>query len=165
MKRTLKTYLAASTLAIVMLLTGCTTTRTTVNTGDAATAAAGPTEMYPITPEQADKVLTKSMMDQFGDAPLIRIDAPYKGYTVHTIFLLDSHRFTARMIPAKGQAGNGKVVDGYIFDVIDSGTMLISGQIRAESLIKHIFNNASQIAKPIPLIENPKTAAEQSIAK
>lgn len=165
MKRTVQSYLAALTLAIIMLLTGCTTTRTTVNTTNAATAAAGPTEMYPITSEQADNVLVKSMMQQFGDAPLIRIDAPYKGYTVHTYFLLDSHRFTARMIPAKGQSVNGKVIDGYIFDVIDAGTMLISGQIRAESLIKHIFDNASQIAKPIPLIGNPKAAVEQSMPK
>lgn len=141
---------------LLALLTACTTTRTTVGATDAASATAAPTEMYPLTAEQADQVVVKSMTEQFGDAPLIRVDAPYKGYTVHTYFLLDSHRFTARMIPAKGQSQNGKVVDGYVFDVIDSGTMLISGQIRAESLITRLYDNAKLIAKPVPIIGNPK---------
>lgn len=148
-------------VSVILFITGCTTTRTTVGATDAASAAAAPTEMYPLTAEQADQVLIKSMMEQFGDAPLIRVDAPYKGYTVHTYFLLDSHRFTARMIPAKGQSTNGKVVDGYVFDVIDSGTLLISSQIRAERLIKRLFENAGSIAKPIPIIGNPKSQNPQ----
>lgn len=143
--------------ALLALLTACTTTRTTVGASDSVSAAAAPTEMYPITAEQADQVIIKSMTEQFGDVPMLRVDAPYKGYTVHTYFLLDSHRFTARMIPAKGQEPNGKVVGGYVFDVIDAGTMLISGQIRAESLITRLYDNAKLITKPIPIVGNPKS--------
>lgn len=154
--RRLGTY--ALIASVLMFASACTTTRITVGTTDSMSAAAAPTEMYPLTPEQADQVLVKSMMEQFGDAPLIRVDAPFKGYTIHTYFLLDSHRFTARMIPAKGQSPNGKVVDGYVFDVIDAGTMLISGQIRAESLIKRLYDNAKLIAKPIPIIGDPKSS-------
>lgn len=143
--------------SIFTLLSACTTTRTTVGASDSVSAAAAPTEMYPITAEQADQVIIKSMTEQFGDVPMIRVDAPYKGYAVHTYFLLDSHRFTARMIPAKGQSPNGKVVDGYVFDVIDAGTMLISGQIRAESLITRLYDNAKLITKPIPIVGNPKS--------
>lgn len=158
-------WLAALLAFSVAVLSGCTTTRTTVNATDAVSAAALPTEMYQLTSEQADQVLVKSMVEQFGDGPMVRVDAPYKGYSVHTYFLLDSHRFTARMIPAKGQAANGKIVDGYIFDVIDSGTMLISGQIRAESLLKRVLENASKIAKPIPLVGNPKATVDQKAAQ
>ena len=139
----------------LILITGCTTTHTTLSATEGVEAVA-PTEMYPLTAEQADKVLIKSMTDQFGDAALIRVDAPYKGYTIHTYFLLDSHRFTARMIPAKGQGAKGKIVDGYIFDVIDSGTMLISGQIRAKSLLKSVLDNAAEISKPIHIVTDPK---------
>lgn len=151
-------------MSCLVLVTACTTTRTTVGATDSVSAAAAPTEMFPLTAEQADQVLVKSMVEQFGDSPLIRVDAPYKGYTVHTYFLLDSHRFTARMIPAKGRLANGKVVDGYVFDVIDSGTMLISGQVRAESLIKRLFDNAGSIAKPIPIIGDPKCSKSQGCA-
>ncbi|MCY1303916.1 hypothetical protein D9M70_536450 [compost metagenome] len=83
---------------------------------------------------------------------MMRIDAPQKGYFVNRRFLLDSQDFTATMIPAKGHR-NGGVVEGYSFEVVDEGTMLISGPVRGSSLFNKVREKAGRLASPIPVAQ------------
>lgn len=109
--------------------------------------------MYPVSAEIADRILIQAMLYQFPGASIVRVELPYKGYFVTRRFALDSHDFTARMLPAKGVDEAGKVVDGYVFEVIDEGTMLISGSVRASSLFSKIIENANAEAKPLPMAQ------------
>ncbi|MGZ0018711.1 hypothetical protein [Nitrosomonas sp. wSCUT-2] len=138
-------------LAIILAATaistvGCATSR---STAQYASADVSTQYMYPMTAEQADKILTEAMKYQFSDASIVRVELPYKGYFVTRRFLLDSQDFTARMIPAKGIDQNGKTVSGFYFEVLDAGTMPISGSVRASSLFDKIIEIANSISKPI----------------
>jgi len=109
--------------------------------------------MYPVSAEKADSILIQAMNAQFPNASIVRVELPYKGYFLTQRLLLDSHDFTARMIPAKGIGDAGKVVDGYTFEVIDQGTTIMIGKIRASSLFDKILENANREAKPLPSIQ------------
>lgn len=145
----LRTMILATTIiATVIAATGCATTRSTAQD---ASANVSTQYMYPMTSEQANEVLTKAMNYQFPDAPIVRVELPYKGYFVTQRFLLDSQDFTARMVPTKGNDIKGKTFDGFYFEVIDAGTMPISGSVRASSLLDKINEIASNISKPLPI--------------
>ena len=141
-------YLAIALTLCALLASGCATTRSTAQGENTSNQTP---KMYPMSAENADKILIKAMAYQFPDAPVVRVELPYKGYFVTRRFALDSHDFTARMIPAKGIDETGKTVDGFIFEVIDDGTMLISGQVRASSLFNKIIESADSEAKPLPI--------------
>ncbi|WMJ09647.1 hypothetical protein [Nitrosomonas sp. sh817] len=138
--------LATILVAIAISMVGCAASR---STAQHASADVSTQYMYPMTAEQADKVITEAMNYQFPDAPILRVELPYKGYFVTRRFLLDSQDFTARMILAKGIDQNGKTVSGFYFEVLDAGTMPISGSIRASSLFDKIIEIANNISKPI----------------
>ena len=141
-------YLAIALMLCVLLTVGCSTTRSTAHGSD--TSIPGQ-KMYPLSPEKADRVLIQAMTYQFPTSPIVRVELPHKGYFVTSRFALDSHDFTARMISSKGIDEAGKTVDGYYFEVIDSGTMPISGSVRASSLFNKIIETANGEAKPIPI--------------
>jgi uncharacterized protein YceK len=130
-----------------MTTAGCSTTR---STSQQASANVSTQFIYPITAEQANNVLIEAMQYQFPDSSIVRVELPYKGYLVTKRFLLDSQDFTSRMIPAKGRDDNGKIFDGFYFEVIDAGTMPISGSVRASSLFDKIIAIANNIARPLP---------------
>ncbi len=134
-----------STLAVLGLLIGCAGTRSTAS--DPADAW-----MYPLTNEQAERVLTEAMAAEFSGSALSRVDIPNRGYKVTIRFALDSHDIVAVMVPAKGKTTDGEQVDGFVFEVNDSGTMAISGRRRANRLFEGIQNRASQVAPPVRLV-------------
>jgi hypothetical protein len=107
---------------LALAATGCSTTRSTAQAQDSANPAQ---VMYPVSAEKADSILIQAMNAQFPNASIVRVELPYKGYFLTQRLLLDSHDFTARMIPAKGIGDAGKVVDGYTFEVIDQGTTIM----------------------------------------
>jgi len=48
----------------------------------ALTGASGQSpEMFPISAEQADRILAIAMAGEFSDAVISRVELPYKGYT------------------------------------------------------------------------------------
>ncbi len=143
-----RTFLAIALVLFAFVVTGCATSRSTAQGKDASDQTQ---KMYPVSAEKADNILIQAMTYQFPDAPIVRVDLPYKGYFVTRRFLLDSQDFTARMIPAKGIRKDGEIVDGYVFEVIDAGTMPISGSVRASSLFDKILEHANVEAKPIPI--------------
>lgn len=129
---------------------GCSTTRSTSKLSDAQGSSR---YIYAVTSEQADKIIVEAMKIQFSNSSILKVELPYKGYFVNERFLLDSHEFTARMIPATARDRQGKLIDGFYFEVIDSGTMLISGSVRASNLLDKIIEIANKSAKPIPITQ------------
>lgn len=133
---------------IIISLTGCATSRVS---GQDASPDSQTQLMYPVSESDANAILVEAMQYQFPDASIVRVELPYKGYFVTRRFLLDSHDFTARMIPTKGRQSDGTAVDGFRFEVIDHGTMLISGPVRGSSLFNKITELANKKSKGLPL--------------
>ncbi|WP_423456081.1 hypothetical protein [Ottowia sp. VDI28] len=105
--------------------------------------------MFPLTDEQADRVLATAMASEFTGSPISRVEFPNKGYTTTIRFLFDSHQITAVRIPAKGIDGT-QPVDGYYFEVNDAGTLLISGRSRATKVYERVVHEAGLLAKSLP---------------
>ena len=105
--------------------------------------------MYPISDEQADRVLATAMAREFVDVPVSKVEFPHKGYTTTMRVLLDSHQITAVRIPAKGRHG-ANLLDGYYFEVNDAGTLLFSGKQRAGKVYERLIHEAGLVAKPLP---------------
>ena len=129
-----------------VLLTSCSTTHTTDRLEGVGAEAAF---FFPMTELEADKVMADAMSYQFPDGNISRIDLPFKGYTVTRRFMLDSQTFAVRRIPSSGSGLNGELVSGFYFEVIDEGTMPVSGATRASSLFQKVIELSNQISKPI----------------
>ncbi|WP_028603652.1 hypothetical protein [Ottowia thiooxydans] len=130
-------------LAIAGVLSGCASTNSMAPVGGAA-----PT-MFPLSDEQADRVLATAMGSEFTGSPISRVEFPNKGYTTTIRFLFDSHQITAVRVPAKGIDG-AQTVDGYYFEVNDAGTLLISGRSRATKVYERVVHEAGLLTKALP---------------
>ena len=126
-------------------LAGCSSTRTMAS----APADARPATMFPLSAEQADRLLATAMTSEFPGSAISRVEFPNKGYTTTIRFLLDSHQITASMVAARGLDG-GKPVDGFYFEVNDAGTMPVSGGLRAGKVFDRLVHDASQLAPALP---------------
>lgn len=107
--------------------------------------------VYPITPEEADRVLSQAMVATFPDTPIVPVAMPNKGYTVTIQFLMDSHRITATAVPAAGQEPNGLKVNGYAFDISDYGTIPLTASRKVASLFETLNKGAAAIKGPLPV--------------
>jgi len=107
--------------------------------------------MFPISSEQADRILATATTGEFAGSAISRVEFPNKGYQATIRFALDSHTIVAYMISAKGKKGDGTVVDGFYFEVSNSGTMPLSGGKRAKKLFERLVRDASVIATPTPI--------------
>lgn len=145
----MKKIILASVLCVAaVMLTACATSRSTAQTDGTDNAVK---TMYPISYEKADRVLVKAMTLVFPGASIVRVELPYKGYLASRRVALDRHDVTARMVPAKGLGKSGSMVDGYTFEVIDDGTLIVSGPASARQLFGKIIEYANLEAQPIPL--------------
>lgn len=137
--------LATALLFGILLLSGCSGTRSTV--ADPSTA-----HVYPLTEEQANLIVAEAMSAEFSGSAISRVDFPNSGYRVTIRFALDSHDIVALYIPAKGKGPDGETLDGFVFEVNDSGTMAISGRRRANKLFEGIQQRANRVAAPVRLV-------------
>ena len=155
----MKTQLLRTALTIAALtLAGCSGMHSTLSQGPNRPAPL----VYPMTAEQADKVVAQAMAGEFAGSPVSRVEFPNKGYQGMMRFALDSHTIAAYSIPAKGRAADGAGVDCFAFEVNHSGTMAISGSARASKVFRRINDNARLIAEPLPLAGFTPHAAESS---
>ncbi|WP_312806931.1 hypothetical protein [Comamonas sp.] len=143
-RRTIHRLAAAALMGAA--LAGCASTQNMALTG----ASGQSPEMFPISAEQADRVLAVAMAGEFSDAVISRVELPYKGYTTTIRVLFDSHQITALMVPAKGKSGD-QTVDGFYFQVNDAGTLLFSGKARARGVFSRVLHEAQLVTKPLPL--------------
>lgn len=147
-------------MLMAVLLTACVSNRITANLAENSGDPSIPSVMYPVTTEQADKILIKSMVAEFGEVDLISVAAPYKGYTLKVSWLLDTHNFTARMLPAEGIRQDGSIVKGFSFEVRDWGSLPTRGNATARELLEKIQSNADEVSKPLPIREKPRKSIE-----
>ncbi len=114
----------------------------------------GKSIVYPISYDDADRVLSQSMIAVFPDTPVSAVALPHKGYTATLRILLDSHQITAMAILGAGQRPDGQRVNGYSFEVVHSGTIPITGGNRATALFETINQRAAAISPALPAASN-----------
>ena len=106
--------------------------------------------VFLITEAQADQILVDAMNIEFGSDPIVRIEAPNKGYQATIKFLFDSHQIVATMVPSRGRAADGTVQAGYYFNVSHSGTMPLSGMSRSKRMRERLSEAATAISPSVP---------------
>lgn len=106
--------------------------------------------VYPISADDADRVIGQAMVETFPGTPISAVALPNKGYTATIRLLLDSHQITATAIPAAGVDAQGARVNGYSFDVSNSGTMPLTASARSDALFKLINTRAAALHPAIP---------------
>jgi hypothetical protein len=140
--------LVFSLLTIISVgLSACSSTQTMAGRGSDSTSA----QMFPLTEEQADKLLATVMTSEFAGSPISRVEFPNKGYQTTVQFILDSHTIIAYRVAAKGVTPSGKRVSGYYFTVSSGGTMPISQGSRASRVYQRLKAEASALAPPLPV--------------
>lgn len=134
-------------LSIVPLATlgGCSGQQSTLN----LTAGGGAGTMFPITAEEADRVMATAMVGEFPGSPISAISLPNKGYIVTIAYLLDSHRISVVAIPATGLDTGGARVPGFSFEVPHQGTMGITAPPRANSLFRRANELTGTVRGPL----------------
>jgi hypothetical protein len=105
--------------------------------------------MYPITADEADRVMAQAMVGEFPGSPISGVTLPNRGYVVTISWGLDSHRISVVAIPATGIDANGNRLQGFSFEVSHQGTMLLSAPPRATSLFSGVNQLATAIRPPI----------------
>lgn len=123
-------YLVAITA--IAFLAACSSTVT----APADTSGEG-TPVYYISSQEADEIMKKAMVEVFPNLPIMKVGAPYSGYSASMNFLLDNHSVTLAAVPASGDF-EGKPRDGYSFQVSQYGSIPITGGIKANNLIKAV---------------------------
>jgi hypothetical protein len=113
------------------------------------TTGGGTGIMYPISAEEADRVMATAMVGEFPGSAISAISLPNKGYIVTIGYLLDSHRISMVAIPATGLDTVGGRVPGFSFEVSHQGTMGITAPPRANSLFRRVNELAGAIKGPV----------------
>jgi len=95
-----------------------------------------PKVVFPITAEEADKVMYDAMVDEFGVASIHRISYPQAGYRYAETMI--------KRVETKGRTESGEVVTGYAFQ---------SQGHRSEAVAQLTAQLASAYASALPLAE------------
>lgn len=120
-------------------VTNCTSTRSSIDHSQNKSLSG----IFNITEEKAYAIILKSLEEVMGGSPVSRVTSPHKGYQSTLRFLLDSHNIAAFMIPVTLVDSQGEKINGYSFQVRDSGTMPILGGAKAEKLLNKIIDHAT----------------------
>lgn len=137
-----------SASVLLFLVVGCSG-----QVSNTAQGAAG-NVVYPISADEADRVLGQAMLAAFPDEPISSVSLPNRGYSSTIRFALDSHRVSAMAVPGFGRATDGSKVSGFSFQVTHAGTMPISGSNRSAAIFADINQRAAAIHAPLPAIQN-----------
>jgi hypothetical protein len=95
-----------------------------------------PKVVFPITAEEADKVMYDAMVNEFGVASIHRMSYPQPGYRYAET--------TVKRVQTKGLAESGDVVTGYAFQ---------SQGHRSEAVAQMVAQLASAYAAALPLAQ------------
>jgi hypothetical protein len=128
--------------AFLLLTSGCGSTRVSRD-HDPQTGG-----VYKIQEHQADLIAREALSGVLGDAPLLRVERPHKGYQASFRIALDTHDITIFYL---------REGSGYAFQVKDSGTIPITGGGRANEVMRIAIDKARATAKnPGAVIEAPQ---------
>jgi hypothetical protein len=95
-----------------------------------------PKVVFPVTAEEADKVMYDAMVNEFGVASIHRISFPQPGYRYAETKI--------KRVATKGRTESGEVVTGYAFQ---------SQGHRSEAVAQMVAQLASAYASALPLAE------------
>ncbi|MBA4802428.1 MAG: hypothetical protein H2040_11245 [Euryhalocaulis sp.] len=129
-----------------LLLSACSSTQSMANLSETGAGI-----MFPVDEQTADQILASAMSRQFSGSPISRVTLPNPGYQTTIRFLLDSHTVVAYMIPVSSLSTEGEMIEGFYFEVSNSGTMPISGGNNADQLYDLIIEYAEREADPLPI--------------
>lgn len=124
-------------LAIIFLLNGCSTTRSSFDS-----ELPDKSFIYLAGDEQIRELIHTAMAQEFGgNITNVSIDSTI-GYKATVEVLLDFHDIAIYGRPVQGVDSKGESHDGFILEVIDAGTMLVSQKMRAKKLYRRITEQA-----------------------
>lgn len=144
----IKKTTCAAIIIVAACSLGCTTTATNPISVDSKTSIS---QMYPIAQDQADKILAQSLAEEFPKSSIVRVELPFKGYQATWRIGFTSHDFTLRMLPAKGTTPDGKIVEGYTFEVLDYGSLMFEVAVIRPGLITRVREKLNAAALPLPV--------------
>jgi hypothetical protein len=138
--------LAFAGLVMTAPLASCSTTQSMAGYGSDRSSP----QMFPISYEEADRILATAMASVFAGQPISRVEFPNRGYQATLRFAFDTHTIVGYVVSAEGLAQDGTKKDGYYFEVSGSGTMPISGGSKVQAVYDRAVQDASRIAAPLP---------------
>ena len=133
-------------LLAALPITSCSTTQSMAGYG----SERGSPQMFPISYEEADRILATAMASVFAGQPISRVEFPNRGYQATLRFAFDTHTIVGYVVSAAGVAPDGTKSAGYYFEVSGSGTMPISGGSKVQAVYDRAIQDASLLASPLP---------------
>lgn len=109
--------------------------------------------MFPITAEQADRVLQDALTVQFGANMVRRTDDPHPGFEARTGVLGEPDVVYAVRVPAKGERPTGEDVDGFTFLVGHRHPSPGTHLPQLHHTYDRVVELASHVADPIPRVD------------
>jgi hypothetical protein len=110
--------------------------------------------MFPITAEQADKVMQDALTVQFGADMVRRTDHPHPGYEARTGILGEPDVIFAVRVPAKGERPTGEDVDGFAFLVGHRRQSPGRRMPQVLDVYDRVVELASHVADPLPRVND-----------
>lgn len=120
LRRTLVTTFA-------LLATGCSQSQSTASGG-----TPGRERIYRLSGDEALAIAQTTILRAFPGRRVEPIEGPIRGFSTYTRMMLDTFTQQILVIPVRGNAPTGEMIDGYSFEVSGSGTSG-SGAIRNDS--------------------------------
>ncbi|HUT48261.1 MAG TPA: hypothetical protein VM325_02885 [Alphaproteobacteria bacterium] len=109
--------------------------------------------VYPVTEDQANKIIRDSLLEAFPGTRPARVDKPgQKGFQSRKWFAADNHRIRGYYRVAKGRRPDGSIVPGFRFRVRHSGSMPITGPRWARRFHRVLHRRAAEVAAPLPSV-------------
>lgn len=138
--------------------TGCATSRTSLSIGQT-----GSGEVYEASNDEIRSLIFTAMYREFPGSVKELPSSSIIGYEAETRFMLDSHTISAFAAPVRGFDFNQEPMDGFVFEVNDSGTMPLSQKPRASRVFQNVLRAANDSfpshtltgIQPRPLVDRP----------
>ena len=131
---------------IVAILSGCGSAYSSLQAESSSKQT-----IYELTEEQAFQVAFGAITQVFPGYEVTDVDGPVKGYTTTFRFVLDTYTQQVMVIPATGKAPNGRLVEGYYFDVSGRGSSVVQGRAKNAELFETVIKSADATSRAVPV--------------
>ena len=110
--------------------------------------------IYRMSQEQAFALAYNAILTVLPGRKISKIDGPVKGYSTWSRFVLDTYTQQIIVIPAKGTTSDGKLVEGFYYEVSGSGSSG-SGRSKNVRLYRTVQENLDRlnVAVAVPRME------------
>lgn len=112
----------------------------------------GGSEVYPISMDDALLVMQTAMEKEFPADHIADILTPHSGYKAKLRFLADIDVISVYVLEGQGSGPDGKIINGFYFEVHRSGTYPLGGIPKSKAILKHVIEGASRLAEALPKV-------------